>query len=206
MTTPPLVDHPMPAGESGSPHAINRDGHARQCKARTRSGARCRSFAVEGMTVCRMHGGASPQARAAASRRRAESEATVLLEQIWDPSAAPVKDPVEGLQRLVGRLEHTVNVLGARVSTTELDGPTGLAWARATRELRLGLEGMQRLDLAERHIELEKDRAEMVTSAFLLALDSLQLVPADRSRVVAVFLERLTVAPVEPVTVAGELG
>ena len=128
----------------------------------------------------------------------------MLLEQIWDPSAAPVTDPVEALQRLVGRLEHAVNVLGARVSTTELDGPTGLAWARATRELRLGLEGMQRLDLAARHIALEQERAAMVVEAFLGALEVLQLLPEARSVAVERFLAGLEVAP-GPTVVAGEV-
>lgn len=205
MTTPRDQDEPKQSEPTGQPHAINRDGHARQCKARTRSGARCRSFAVEGMSVCRMHGGASPQARAAAQRRRAESEATALLEQIWDPTAAPVTDPVEALQRLVGRLEHTVNVLGARVSTADLDGPTALAWARQTRELRLGLEGMQRLDLAARHIELEQQRATMVVEAFLGALAVLELLPEARTMAVERFLAGLEVAP-GPTVVAGELG
>lgn len=40
-----------------------------QCKAKTRSGVQCKSQAITGATVCRMHGGAAPQVRAKALAR-----------------------------------------------------------------------------------------------------------------------------------------
>ena len=42
-----------------------------QCTAHSRSGAQCRSRAITGATVCRMHGGAAPHVREAARRRLA---------------------------------------------------------------------------------------------------------------------------------------
>ena len=158
------VEDPMPSSLPPGPHAVDRDTHPRRCTAHVRSGARCRAYAVEGMTVCRMHGGSAPQARRAAERRRAEAQATALLELVWDPSAAPVPDPVSALQRLAGRLEHAANVLGARVDTTSLDGPTGLAWARVVRELRQALEGMERLNLADRAVQVQEGQAGLVLS------------------------------------------
>lgn len=190
--TPTSPPDPMQPALTGGPHATPvRDGHARQCTARTRSGARCRAYAVEEQAVCRMHGGASPQARRAAQKRRAERDATALLEVIWDPNAAPVTDPVGSLQRLAGQIQHAVDVLGARVDTADLDGATGLAWARAMRELRLALEGMERLDLAGKHLELEHQRASVVVVAFQAVLDVLGLLPADRSLAIDTFLGRL---------------
>lgn len=50
-----------------------------QCKATTRQGNRCKTDAIRGATVCRMHGGSAPQVKAAAKRR--------LLEAA-DPAAA----------------------------------------------------------------------------------------------------------------------
>jgi hypothetical protein len=47
--------------------------------------------------VCVSHGAASPQARRVAEQRRAEREATALLNVIWDPDAPPVTNPVEAL-------------------------------------------------------------------------------------------------------------
>ncbi|WP_377322641.1 hypothetical protein ACFJIY_24520 [Pimelobacter simplex] len=57
---------------------------------------------------------------------------------------------------------------------------------------------MARLGIAERHVELEQARAQMVTAAFLGALEVLaglvQLLPVDRDAVVRSFLELLGAA------------
>lgn len=53
-----------------------------QCTARgKRSGDRCKRPAMLGANVCRSHGGASPQARAAA-KRRLEEAAAVLVQRL----------------------------------------------------------------------------------------------------------------------------
>lgn len=223
MTRPPPDDHDgddhdgvtdpkRPAG-GGGPLAVDRDQHARRCKATTRSGKQCRAYAVADQRVCRMHGGSSPQARAAAQRRRAEREATALLGLVWDPDAAPVTDPVASLQRLAGRLEHAANVLGARIDTAGLDESTGGAWLRVLRELRQALEGMERLDLHSKVVQLEQDKADLVTGAFLAAIDVLQLPPGDRSLSIRTFLVGLGSDPAKvdrlasgrPEILAGEI-
>ncbi|WP_405216001.1 HGGxSTG domain-containing protein [Agrococcus sp. Ld7] len=40
-----------------------------RCSARRKSGGACRNYAIRGATVCRMHGGAAPQVKAAAQVR-----------------------------------------------------------------------------------------------------------------------------------------
>lgn len=197
----------MPSSPTSGPHAIVRDGHARQCSARTRSGARCRQFAVLGMSVCRMHGGASPQARAAAQRRKAAAEATVMIESFWDPSAAPVTDPVEALASLAGRTQHTVDVLGARVSVGDLDGSEALAFLRLVRELRQMLEGLDRLGLEERRVRIAEQAGHQLAAVVRAVLARLEL--TDDQQVLA-----LTVVPEEfrrlgdedATVVRGELG
>jgi hypothetical protein len=42
-----------------------------KCKGHKRDGSSCKAWAVKGRLVCRMHGGASPQAKAATERRLA---------------------------------------------------------------------------------------------------------------------------------------
>jgi hypothetical protein len=143
-----------------------------------------------------MHGGASPGARAAAARRREEIAAKALLGLVWDPDAAPITNPIDGLQRLSGRLEHAVDVLGGRLAGDGLDGAAAVAWVKVLGELRRALDGMARLGIAERHVELEKARAEMVTTAFLAAIGVVQLLPADRDLMVRTFLDKLS--PADP--------
>lgn len=184
MTQPPR-DEPMPSPGPGGPHAVDRDAHPRRCKAKTRSGARCRQYAVEGMTVCRMHGGSSPQARAAAARRKAEAEAKAVLGLIWDPQAAPITDPVEALLALAGKLQHAVDVLGARVTVDSvLDDATALAWVRVMRELRQALEGIERLGLDEKRIRIAQHHGQLLAGVLRAVLDQLML--SDEQRVLAV--------------------
>lgn len=61
------MTNPMQPSEDRRSHAT--------CGAKTRDGDPCRNAPLPGQLRCRMHGGASPQARAAAERRLAEAEA-----------------------------------------------------------------------------------------------------------------------------------
>lgn len=126
------------------------------------SGQRCKRRPIPGGRVCVMHGGAAPAVRAAAQQRLAEAEAAAQIEVLWDVSVAPVTDPVGALQRLAGKLEHAGDVLGARVSTTDLDGPTALAFTKILQQLSRSLEVLERLDLATRHVEVQEQQAGLM--------------------------------------------
>lgn len=189
----PLDDRedPVRSGEQTAPLAtvrtgavpyVQRDGHPRQCTAASkRSGVRCRAWAVEDMTVCRMHGGSSPQAREAARQRRTAAEATALLESVWDPNAAPVRDPVEALAALAGKAEHALDVLGARITVGDLEGATGVAWSRTMRELRQMLEGLERLGLEDRRVRLSEQMGQMLAGVVRSILSQLQLTPEQEA-------------------------
>lgn len=179
-----------------------------RCTAKSKqSGERCKRRPVPGLTVCVMHGGKSPAAQAKAQERQLERAAGELLAKIiWNPEAAPVTDNVGEMRRLAGAMKQAVDVLGARLNgeTCEhcgrgadpLDGPTGRAWVNVLRELRQLLEGMERLGLAERQVELQQDQAQLVTSAFLGALSVVaDLLPADRDSMVRAFLAGLGRGP-----------
>ena len=85
------------------------------CRARNRSGARCRRRAILGGTVCYMHGGAAPQVqRAAAERLKALVDPAIdrleqLLMQTEFPTVAiaAVKDI---LDRTLGRALESVTI------------------------------------------------------------------------------------------------
>lgn len=59
----------------------------RLCTAHTKAGKPCRSPALTGATVCRMHGGAAPQVR--------EKAARVVLEELVGPALATLRDLIE---------------------------------------------------------------------------------------------------------------
>ncbi|UUW88450.1 hypothetical protein [Pimelobacter simplex] len=170
----------------------------------------CGAQPVKGQEVCAAHGGKSPQAVAAAARRETERRADEEIRKLWPGLAGhdPIKDPVDLLARTAGALEHMADVVGGRVN--DLNGKVGggkdLTQLRAEvtlldrlldKLLKAG-DTMARLGIAERHVELEQARAQMVTAAFLGALEVLsgrvQLLPADRDAVVRAFLELLGAA------------
>ena len=188
---------PMQCQRCGEAHA--------GCTAHKRSGRPCGNDPMRGQRVCRMHGGMTPVALAAAEERLAEARAVAVIEAVWRPDAEPVTDAVVALQQLAGQLQHAVNVLGARVDVAGLEGAAATAWTRVLRELRQVLEGMERLGLQQRHMELEQDRANVVVAAFLAALAVAGLAPGVRSLAVDRFLERLGVLVPAGTVVRGEV-
>lgn len=177
-----------------------------RCTATNNRGERCRNRPIRGGTVCSTHGGSAPQVRAAAERRQAEAAADAAVRKLWVglDQAVPVKDPVASMERLAGALEQLVDEAGSRVSglqhlaggkdLTQLRAEVTLL-ERALGHLRALLADMARLGIAERHVQLEQERAQMVTSAFLAAIGVVSLLPADRDLVVRTFLEQLGQAP-----------
>ena len=67
---------------------VRKDDQGRRlCTAHTAKGKPCRSPALIGATVCRMHGGSAPQGKEAAAR--------VKLEELIGPSLARLKQLIE---------------------------------------------------------------------------------------------------------------
>lgn len=192
MTTPPPRP---PCSKCGQVHP-RCTGHSKRHK------GPCGRHPAKGQEVCKIHGGGSPQAIAAAERRQLVKAADRAMKDLWVglDQATAVTDPVASLQRLAGALEQLVDETGRRVSTmnnlaggqhlTALRGEVVL-FERALARLADVLDKMARLGIAERHVELEKDRAQLVTTAFLAAIGVVQLLPADRDLVVRTFLEQL---------------
>lgn len=190
-----MNDNPMTCDRCGEPHAL--------CSAHNRAGRPCGQKPMVGQRVCRMHGGKAPQSQAAAEKRVVEAQARRVLGAVWDPDAAPVTDPIAALRSLSGRLEHAADVLGSMLggdgeacehcgrADVDLDSPPAVAWTRVLRELRQSLEGMARLGIEERQIQLEQERAQLVVAAFKAALEVVSLVPAERALMLDTYLERL---------------
>lgn len=175
----------------------------RRCTATAKgTGERCRRSAVIGGTVCPMHGGSAPQVRAKAEQRVLEEQASVEVRKVWAGlgSAPEIKDPVGSLARLAGALEQAVDVVGEKVNDlgsvaagTSMQALRGEAvlLERLLGQLRQTLDAMARLGIAEKHVELEAERAQLVTSAFMSALGAVVLLPADRDVMLRAFLSGL---------------
>lgn len=105
---------------------------------------------MRGQQVCRKHGGAAPQSKAAAARRQLEVEARQVLAEL---DVVAVGDPLEALLKLAGQV---------------------LAWQQATAALVNGLEdgiryrganGAEQLRAEVALYERAMDRAVNVLSA-----------------------------------------
>lgn len=193
-----MAADPMRQGERPGPHAVDGLGR-RLCGARTRSGGPCKQPAMVGQARCRMHGGASQQARTAAARRVAEDSARRELARM---AVVPVDDPVEELAHVVGEIVGWKDTLRARVVKLEqldysdyvgierlraLVDAYGAALDRAER----ALARMANLGIAERRQQLAEDQASAVAVALRTALDVLQLEAGQRQRVFEVFMTSL---------------
>jgi hypothetical protein len=185
-----------------------------RCTAKNARGDRCGKAPIKGGTVCATHGGRAPQVKAAAEQRQLEQKADAEVRKLWVglDAATPVKDPVGSLERLAGALEQAVDVVGAKVNELgHLAGGTGLTQMRGEvvllerllGQLRQALDAMARLGIAERHVELEQERAQLVTAAFLAALGAVSLLPADRDLMLRTFLAGLGRGPEELPPVGG---
>jgi hypothetical protein len=169
--------------------------------------------------VCRMHGGSSPRALAAAEQRRQEREAGELLSRVWRSDAAPVKDAVGEMQRLAGSMRSAVDVLGNQLDIgaacdscgrgkADLESATSVAWIRVLRELRQLLSDMQRLGIAEQLIQVEAAKVRLMSLAFGKVLDELGLDEEQRELATRVLLTEMraleSAEPDEHDVVAGE--
>lgn len=84
---------------------------ARRCTAhRTRDGQPCEAWAVHGATVCRAHGGAAPQVRAAATERLAVEAAHRLALPVKTTGSEALQD---GLDRFNGQVGFLAEQLSA---------------------------------------------------------------------------------------------
>ena len=147
---------------------------AGHCSATNRSGARCGAWALRGQSVCRFHGGKSPQALAAARRLDAGAKVVKLvirggaavppevdaldaldwgLRRAWEMSAAALK-----LMRTAERRMRQSDDPNAQVHAADLHRVAGDALDRLTRIAKAGADA----GVAERTVKVQEDMADQV--------------------------------------------
>ncbi|MER7927035.1 HGGxSTG domain-containing protein [Streptomyces sp. NPDC096057] len=149
-----------------------------RCTARRSNGEPCGNRPMRGQTVCRKHGGASPQAKSAAERRQLEAGARALLA---DLDVDPVGDPLAALLRLGGQAiawqeaaAKLVNELAdiryrAANGTEQLRAEVAL-FERATDRACQVLATIAKLRIDERLTAVSERQAEAVIGAVEAAL------------------------------------
>ena len=174
-----------------------------RCSAKRRNGEQCGAWAVKGATVCRMHGGSSPQARQAAARRVQEEKAAKEALRLAQPIAT---DPAQALLDLVSSAAGEVAYWRARVDEiqdrdekrltsgltkiTEGKDRGGVTTLRtvetiAAIEYRMWVDAQERLaryataalraGVEERRVRLAEDQGALVAQVIRRILDRLDL-------------------------------
>lgn len=154
-----------------------------RCHAKARStGEQCRRRPIPGASVCRTHGGGSPKVQRAAARRVAEAEALAELAKM---KIRPVTDPLTELSMLAGEAKAWKELLRSRVAELETLGYSGAAgeqiraqvqlYAAALDRLEHVLVAIARLNLDERLVKIDEQRAELIAEAIHSMLAELGL-------------------------------
>lgn len=209
--TAPAMREDDPMRRSG---AVWCEEHDRWECSRTsrRSQSRCHGNAIRGRASCRMHAGRS----AALEKALGEASLAAWSTAAASADAAPLDPGVVVLQQLrvaVMRADLYGEMLRWQVEVDEEAGLVGATFAagrdgarvetgeqvRALAKLEADwrdrvvrfAKAAHDMGIAERHVELEQERASLVTSAFRAALAVLELLPADRDLAVRTFLAQL---------------
>lgn len=111
----------------------------RKCSARNRAGDPCGLAPIRGGTVCKFHGGGSPQARAAAARRVAEAEAAKEMERAVQTLGLPIDiDPAKALLDEIHWSAGHVAWLRSKVQEIQ---DAELVWGRTQTDNGIGPQG-----------------------------------------------------------------
>jgi hypothetical protein len=190
------------------------------CGARTRKGGFCQGQPCKGQKRCRMHGGASPQAKAAAERRVAEDKARKVMETYGqradvDPASALLEEVqwtaghVAWLRTKVQELREKKLVWGRTqvetadkgageftgVDTTTIKAAEVNAWLALYQKERTHLLAVCKAAIAagieERRVRLAERQGDLIVDVLRKILGDLDLSPEQAAKVPEVAARRL---------------
>lgn len=166
----------------------------RRCTARSsRTGDRCKRWAVKGATVCPAHGARAPQVKAAAKRRRDEQTALAAVATYGLPrQIAPDQALLEEVHRTAGHvawLHQLISNLDQRELTQRAEnGTTSPAvWVDLYQRERAHLVKVSAsaiaAGIAERQVKLAEQQGALLAGAVQRILDALELTSEQWAKV-----------------------
>ncbi len=178
---------------------------SKRCIRHKANGEPCPNWAMHGQQVCGSHGGRSPQAKAKAAERLALAKAHKYLQQLGED--VPHRDSYEALQALGNDASLLVNLLRgvvANLETVSVDGGAGVG-EQIRGQVQAYLAAMTRaesvhgrilsLNLEDRRVRIEEEKAQFIADAMKAALDAAQLTPEQQDRAMVVLRQRLNDEP-----------
>lgn len=183
-----------------------------RCKARARStGEQCKRKAIEGLTVCRSHGGATRKGLAKSARVKAEAKAAQVVRLFAEPVTV---DPSQAILDLVHWTAGEVTYWRVQVQALAEDDAKALTWSQTKHEDGIGKDGpvdtdtseavphvayrmltdaqdrlakyataALRAGVEERRVRLAEQQGELVAGAIRAILADLQLTAEQSARV-----------------------
>lgn len=177
------------------------------CTAKAKSsGRQCRQPAVDGATVCRVHGGSAPQVLAAARRRRDTQTALQWATQEVERRGIPDRTPLEHLEAVLAEDARAFAVWDAACSTLIDEGSTLLGKNRHGEEQihpyvternqaaqRWARTSKYALDagVSERRVRIEEEKATLMATALRATLAALGLSAELQQKGLAILAQQL---------------
>ncbi len=159
-----------------------------QCTAKARTTQKqCGNYQLPGLTVCRMHGGAAPQARAAGLMRVATQKIEASAARtLAHEGITAIEDPLEELGKLAAGAKALMEALGARVNALDdlehFDAKNSPAikaevqmYERAIDRVHRLLDSLVRHGYAERQIQIQESEAMLVAGVLRRVIAALGL-------------------------------
>jgi uncharacterized Zn finger protein (UPF0148 family) len=175
-----------------------------RCHAKTRAGDACRRTPKRGFVVCPTHGGQLPKVKNAAALRVASMDATREALERLKSDKSKSHDTITEMDRLAAEAivfkdvcRDRLNVLLA-TEDMRYEGKTGeqlrsevVLYERALDRCNTILSTSVRLNIHEKRVELEKQKAILVAAAFRETLSEMEFTRDVAATAMQVFSQKM---------------
>lgn len=168
---------------SKDPVKVSLPGAPMKCVALAERGTReCRNWAMQGMNVCKSHGGRSPQSKRAAARRLAEVE--TFQDLIGRVMHSATTDPYEAVETELARATVITEALSVLVMDLDLeqdiviegDQHAFVKWLNEERDRKVKFSKVAHdMGIAERSVKVQERQVALFAQAVSAMLDDPEL-------------------------------